>query len=198
MSLSSPGWCGLPVRTSHNEVVSDFTHMPLSCFHTANTDIRTGTEACLKTRTENTLVGKLRMDEHFLFPHLLSFSESQWFVIGALHLSVCCKGWPYQRTPWQAYSGTHTQTLFGLKLVNFPTKWNATASGGILYFMWVYMRTSAFLFSRKEHLAFGYWVFMVHVCFSLVIYNSISSMQWCASYLQNTKASPNPIVFQSN
>lgn len=170
--------------------------MPLSCFHIANTDMHRGVSE--NTRAENTLVGKLRMNEHFLLPHLLSFSKSQWFVIGALHLSVCCKGWPYQRTPWQAYSGTHTQTLFGLKLVNFLTKWNANASGGILYFMWVYMRASAFLFSRRKHLAFGYWVFMVHVYFSLVIYNSISSVQWCASYLQNTKQSPNPIVFQSN
>lgn len=53
MSLSSPSaWCCLPVRTSHNEAVSDFTHMPLSCFHIANTDIRTGTEACLKTHAQ--------------------------------------------------------------------------------------------------------------------------------------------------
>lgn len=199
MSLSSPSaWCCLPGRTSHNKAVSDFTHMPLSCFHIANTDIRTGTEACLKTHTQRIhwweSCGWMNIFSFLIFCHFQSPS-GLWLE---LSISVCCKGWPYQRTPWQAYSGTHTQTLFGLKLVNFLTKWNANASGGILYFMWVYMRASAFLFSRRKHLAFGYWVFMVHVYFSLVIYNSISSVQWCASYLQNTKQSPNPIVFQSN
>ena len=53
----SPGWCCLPVRTSHNEAVSDFTHTP-------------STELCSNNTHTHTLTlwwEKLWMNEHFLF-----------------------------------------------------------------------------------------------------------------------------------
>lgn len=137
--------------------------------------------------------GGKAVDERTFFSYPSS-SVTFWVPLALwleLSIYVCCWGWPYHRAPWQHMQhDTNTYTcIVWIGASQFPDKEKCICKR--------WPRTQ--LPSRGgERLTFGYWVFTVHVYFSWVIYNSISSVHWCASYLQNTKQSPNPIVFQSN
>lgn len=195
----SPGWCCLPVRTSHNEAVSDFTHQSLGCIRMAQTDARTHaqwrvwkhTDSCEHKHMHTYSCGNA-LDEWafslFLIHCQFLSPTGLW-----LKLSISVVKVDLINVPCDRHTASHTHALFGSEQVNFLTnckRWHLLV---------LCVCTCTHLpFCRGGHLAFGYWVFAVHDYFSSVIYNSISSVHWCASYLQNTKQSPNPIVFQSN
>lgn len=119
------------------------------------------------------------------FPHPLSFSSLPGLWLFAVKVDLINEAHDRHKAP-------HTFTACFGRSKSEKGKWKRW------YLVFVCACACISHFVMENILTFGYWVFRVHVYFSSVIYNSISSVHWCASYLQNTKQSPNPIVLQSN
>ncbi len=178
--------------TSHNSHWALFIQQTQTQTHTyTHWCVWKHTDSCEHKHTHvYTRVGKLWMNEHFLsssstvifwVPMVCGWSSPSLFAVMVDLINV----------PHDRHTARHTCTVW-YRASQFSDKMKCK--------QWHLVFSCACTCTHLPFCrgAFGYWVFTVHVYFSSVIYNSISSVHWCASYLQNTKQSPNPIVFQSN